>query len=146
MASCLDLIEKYSRHYFLLLDVYLMQNMKKNLLKCQCLCFFTTLYLIWPNFAPKREHPLSFFADFQWNMLGDSININNLCCNPVVLKKKNVVKSLTICFLGLLCKKRGHYDPRPKWKTIFVGRKNKSRSSAFRNFLFHQNISAGVRS
>ena len=50
------------------------------------LCFFTTLYLIWPNFAPKRQHPLSFFVDFQWNMLGDSININNLCCNPVVLK------------------------------------------------------------
>ena len=27
-------------------------------------------------------------ADFQRNILGDSINFNNLCCNPVVIKKK----------------------------------------------------------
>ena len=36
---------------------------------------------IGPNLAqilPQRQHPLSFFIDFQWNMLGDAININNL--------------------------------------------------------------------
>ena len=40
-----------------------------------------------PNFAPKTPPTLLFLADFQWKMLGDTININNLCCNPVVLKK-----------------------------------------------------------
>ena len=43
-------------------------------------------------------------------MLGDSININNLCCNPVVLKKKKIiVKPQENCyFLGLLtCAKKG---------------------------------------
>ena len=45
-----------------------------------------------PNLAellPHRLHPLYFFlADFQWNVQGDSIDINNLCCNPAVLKKR----------------------------------------------------------
>ena len=36
-----------------------------------------------PIFAKTVGH---IFADFQWNMLGDSININDLCCNPLVLK------------------------------------------------------------
>ena len=37
---------------------------------------------------------------------------------------------------------RSHYGLCPKWKTIFFGRNNKSasRSPAFRNFLFYQNI------
>ena len=35
--------------------------------------------------------------------------------------------------------KRSHYGPCPLWKTIFWGRNNKYRSSAFRNFLFYQN-------
>ena len=33
--------------------------------------FFTTLGLIWPQIP---HPPFSFFADFPWNMLGDSIN------------------------------------------------------------------------
>ena len=62
-------------------------------------------------------------------MLGDSININNLnlCCNPVVLKKKKrkMVKLLKNCFLGAqFAQKWGHYGPHPKWKTIFFGRNN----------------------
>ena len=40
-----------------------------------------------PNFVPKTTSTLLFLADFQCNMLGDSININKLCCNCVVLKK-----------------------------------------------------------
>ena len=46
-----------------------------------------------------RPHPLSFFVDFQLNMLGDSININSFCCNPVVLKK--IGKTSKNCFLRL---------------------------------------------
>ena len=39
--------------------------------------FFKTLGQFGPNFAP-RPHPLwFFFAGFQWNMLRDSINVNN---------------------------------------------------------------------
>ena len=39
-------------------------------------------------------------------MLGDSININNLCCNSAVLKKK-LAKPLKNCFLGPICTKKG---------------------------------------
>ena len=44
---------------------------------------------IGPNLAqilPQDHTQFDFFAGFQWNMLGDSININNFNCNPVVLK------------------------------------------------------------
>ena len=33
---------------------------------------------------------LTFLDNFPLKMLGDSININNLSCNPVVLEKKIV--------------------------------------------------------
>ena len=60
---------------------------------------FLFFHNIGPNLAkilPLRPHPLSFFVDVQWNMLGDSVNINNFCCNPVVLQK--LVKPLEIAF------------------------------------------------
>ena len=52
--------------------------MKKNLLIMYVsFFFFKTLGQFGPNFAP-RPHPLwFFFAGFQWNMLRDSINVNN---------------------------------------------------------------------
>ena len=43
-------------------------------------------------------------------------------------------------FWTQFAEKRGHYGPRPRWKKNFFGRNNKSRSSAFRKFLFYQNI------
>ena len=95
-------------------------------------------YNIGPNLAqilPQIPHPLSFFfVDFQWNVLGDSVNINSLCCNPVVLKNKIGKTSKKLLFWAQFSQKRGHYEPRPKWKTIFFGRNNKSKSLAFRNF------------
>ena len=73
---------------FLLVNVYLMQNVKKNPIKIPVsLFFFTTLDLLWTKFYPKDHTHFTFFVDFQWNMLGDTIDINNLCCNPAVLKK-----------------------------------------------------------
>ena len=39
-------------------------------------------------------------------MLGDSININNFNCNPIVLKKK-IVKPLKIAILGANLHKKG---------------------------------------
>ena len=48
-------------------------------------------------------------------------------------------KLLKIAFLGPICTKKGHYGPHPKWKIIFFGKNNNSRSSAPRN-LFYQNI------
>ena len=80
-----------------------------------------------------------FFADFQWIMLGDSINMNNLCCNPAVLKKK-LVKRLKNCSFWPNLHERGPYRSRPKWKTNFFFRYNKIRSSGFRNFLSYQSI------
>ena len=53
-------------------------------------------------------------------MLGDSININNFNCNPVVLKKKYMEKPPKITILGQLVQKRGHYEPHPKQKTFFT--------------------------
>ena len=73
-------------------------------------------------------------------MSGDSVNNNNLCCNPVVLKKinetsKNFFGGPSIAFH---CKgvSMGHTQNDKQ----FSGRNNKNRSSAFRNFLFYQNI------
>ena len=49
------------------------------------------------KFAPKTP-PTLFFPDFQWNMLGISININNLCYNATFLRK--VAKNFQIAILG----------------------------------------------
>ena len=52
-------------------------------------------------------------------MLGDTTNINNLCCNPAVLKKK-LVEPLKSCFFwNQFAQKRGHYGLRPRWKKKF---------------------------
>ena len=48
---------------FLLVNVYLMQNMKKTHWNTSSLVFFTTLDLIWPIFCPK-DH--SHFILFGW--------------------------------------------------------------------------------
>ena len=81
--------------------------------------FFTALELIWLHFCPKdHTHFSFFFADFQWIMLGDSINMNNLCCNPAVLKKK-LVKRLKNCSFWPNLHERGPYRLHPKWKTKF---------------------------
>ena len=61
--------------------------------------------VIWLKFCPK-DHIHYFFRWFPINMLGNSININNLCCNPLVLKKK-LVKPPKNCSFGTnLHKKR----------------------------------------
>ena len=99
--------------------------------------------LIWAKFCPYNQmHFLSFvvIVDFQWNMLQDSINIDKFCCNPVVLKKIGKT-STKVAFLGPICTTKGSAWTMPKMKKqIFFGRNNKSRSFAFRNFLFYQNI------
>ena len=57
---------------------------------------FLALDLIQPKFWNKTTPTLIFFAGFQWNMLGNSININNFNLNPVVLKKKLKPLKITI--------------------------------------------------
>ena len=37
-------------------------------------------------------------------MLRDSINTISFCCNPVVLKKKNLIRPLKIAFLSPVCR------------------------------------------
>ena len=61
---------------FLLVNVYLMQNMKKTHWNTSFFVVFTTLDLFWPKFCPK-DHT---FAKA-------TINIDNLCCNLAVQKK-----------------------------------------------------------
>ena len=53
--------------------------------------FYNILTL--PKFCSEvRPHTLCFFyqqnGNLQWKMLGDSFNINNLCCNPEVQEKR----------------------------------------------------------
>ena len=61
---------------------------------------------IGPNLAQilpqDHTHLASFSTGFQWNMLEDSININNCNWNPVVLKKNVVKPSKNYYFLAQL--------------------------------------------
>ena len=114
------LLKYFYDPYFVLVNVYLMQNIKKSSLKYQFLSFFTILDQILPKFCPKcYTHTSLFLADFQWNMLGDSININNLCCNPVVLKKK-LVKPYNFVWLSPICTKKGSLWATPKIENNFL--------------------------
>ena len=114
-------------HYFLLLDVYLMQTAKyeKTLLKCQLLCFFTMLDLIWPKFYSKDHTHFPVFL-----LISDEtcleiqlilMLIANLFCNPVVLKK--IVKPWKNCFFGPICTKKGSLWATSKMKNNFFGQK-----------------------
>ena len=51
-----------------------------------------------PNFIPESKPIFVFFTEFQLNMLGDSININN-CFNTEVLKWQWMVSMNELCFL-----------------------------------------------
>ena len=95
--------------------------MKKKPIEIPVFLFFHWT-LFGPNFPTKITPTFLFFVDFQWNMLGDSINTNNLCCNSVYILKKisNLSKKL---FWAQFAQKKGHYGPHSKW-----------------NFLFYQNI------
>ena len=68
-------------------------------------------------------------------MIGDSININDLCCNPVVLKKswQNLYKFV---FGVQFVQKSGHYGPRPKWKSIFLVETTKADHQLSETFYF----------
>ena len=102
--------------------------------------FFHNIGLNLAQILPLR--PQLFFADFQRNMLGDSINIDNFCCNPAILKKK-LVKPLKIGILGPNLHYKGvrmcHSQNK---KQIFLAEvtKDKSSLSSFRNFLFYKNV------
>ena len=65
-------------------------------------------------------------------MLGDSVNINNFNCNPVVLKKFGKTSKITI-----FGPTRGHYGSRPKQFFFFFTEITKP---DHRNVLFYQNI------
>ena len=49
---------------FLLVNVYLTQNMKKSHWNTSSFVFFTTLDLIWPKFCPKDHTHFTFFDWF----------------------------------------------------------------------------------
>ena len=48
--------------------------------------FFHNTGLNLGKILPQDHTHFVFFAGFQWNKLGDSININNFNCNPEVMK------------------------------------------------------------
>ena len=72
-------------------------------------------------------------------MLGDSINIFNFNCNPVVLKK--IDKTCKKSFLVQLTQERGQYGSRPKQKTIFFAEITKADQKLSKTFYtINQNI------
>ena len=72
-------------------------------------------------------------------MLGDSINIFNFNCNPVVLKK--IDKACKKSFLVQLIQERGQYGSRPKQKTIFFAEITKADQKLSKTFYtINQNI------
>ena len=82
---------------------------------------FAFFHNIGPNFAqilPQDHTHFDFLAGFQWNMLLDSININNVNWNPEVLKK--IAKTSKLPFFVLTCAKMGFPWATPKTKTIFL--------------------------
>ena len=64
-----------------------------------------------PNFDP-RPHQLWFFACFQWNVLGNSINIKSVNSNPVLLKNILLKPQKITIFQSNLSKKMGPHGPR----------------------------------
>ena len=109
--------------------LHLMENIKKTTEIPVFLCFLTTLYKIWPRFCPTDHTHFTFLVDFQWNTLGDSITVNNLCCNPAVPKPSS--KTSKKLFLGSNLHKKevimGHAlneKQMRNWETIFFGRNN----------------------
>ena len=99
---------------------------EKNPLKYQFLCFFTTLVLIWPTFCPKDYTHFTFFDWFPMKYVRRLKLMLTTCVSIQQFWKKSV-KPLKFAFFG------------PKME-FFFDRNNKSRSSAFRNFLFYQNV------
>ena len=95
--------------------------------------FFTTLDVIWPKLCPKTTPSLVFFAGFQWNMLVDSININNFNWNPLV-PKKFAKSSKNYHFLAQLVQKWSLRGPQPQ-QNIFFCRNNKPDSKLSKTFL-----------
>ena len=66
--------------------------------------------------------------------------INQFCCNPAVLKKKKI-KPLKIFFFWTQFAQKGVVMGHAQdGKKIWGAKNNKSRSPAFRKFLFYQNI------
>ena len=92
---------------------------------------------IGPNLVqllPQRPHPLYFFlADFQWSMLGDSINFNNLC--SISSSEKKLVKSHKNCFLGPICTKKGVIMGH-EWKFFFLAEIRKADYQLSETFYF----------
>ena len=70
----------------LVVNVYLMQNMKKPI-EIRVSMFFHNIGPTFAQILSQRPQLLYFYGWSPMNMLGDIININNLCCNPAVLKK-----------------------------------------------------------
>lgn len=75
---------------------------------------------------------MTFLANFQWKMLRDSVNIDDLFCNPVVLEKK-LVKSLKVAaFMPDLHRKQSEQaTPKMKNGGIFAEIKKKNHITCF---------------
>ena len=95
-----------------------MQNMKKTLLNEMLVSlFFHKMDIIWCQILPQNPHT------------EDSINIDSLCCNPVVLKKI-LVKFWPMHKKGVLHMAHGQNE-----KQFFFAEITKADHQPFRNFI-----------
>ena len=96
-----------------------------------------SFFTLFTTFELESHSPHSLcFSFFWWTMLGDSINIFNFNCNPVVLKK--IDKTCKKKFFGPTYTRKGSVWVTPKTKNYFFCRNNKSRSKAFKNVLYYK--------
>ena len=125
---------------FLLVNVYLMQNMKKKNIEIAVPLFF---HNIGPNLAQillQRPHPLYLF----WLIFNEICQgIQLILITSVAIQQfwKKLVKPLKNCFFGPNLHRKGVIMGHTQdGKFFFLGRNNKSRSSVSRESLFYQNI------
>ena len=123
---------------FLLVNLYLMQNMKKNPLKYQVLCFFHNIGPTLAQIFLQRPHPLYFFW-LIFNEICQGIQLLLIMLQSRSFEKK-LVKPLKNCFFGPNLHRKEVIMGHAQDGKIFFGRNNKNRSSVFRKFLFYQSI------
>ena len=103
---------------FLLVNVYLTQNMIKNSMKYQFLCFFHNIRPNLVQILPQRPHPIYFLWLISSEICPLQLILITCVETPQFLKK--LAKTLKSYFFWTkFAQKMGHYGLRPRWKKNF---------------------------
>ena len=124
---------------FLLVNVYLMQNMKKNPIEIPVTLFFHNIGPNLTQILSQRPHPLYFLCLIS-SEICQGIQLILITCVAIQEFWKKLVKRFKSSFFGPNLHRKGVIMGNTQDGKIFFGRNNKSRSSVFRKFSFYQNI------